>query len=77
MMTSYAEERDVEMRRKSNRTYQRIVAALDPTVMKQYGYEESKIDTNRQLIQAAVDGDNWQLVAQLASNLSKHGHHAD
>jgi hypothetical protein len=38
MMTNYVKENDEEMRERSNRTYQRILASLPPEVAHRYGY---------------------------------------
>jgi hypothetical protein len=49
MMTNYAEERDLEMREKSNRTFRRIAASLPLNVAQRYGHRlsaEQSIDVS-------------------------------
>lgn len=78
MMTNYVKESDEELRQRSNRTYQRIIASLAPEVAERYGYvEKAKSDLERRL-EAAVAAQNWDLAQALSSRLaSKRAEAAD
>jgi hypothetical protein len=71
MMTHYVEEMDEQMRQRSNRTYQRIVASLSPEVRRRYGYAASPTAELEGLIQAAYSARDWQKVAELAAKLEQ------
>ena len=73
MMKHYAKETDNEMRQKSNRTYQRIVASLPPDVALRYGYAVSPYEVLRRELEGAISGEDWVLAARLISELAKLG----
>lgn len=76
MMTNYVKESDPEMRQKSNRTFQRIVASLSPEVAKRYGYEPPKTDSLKNHLQDALNDENWDLASKLAAELAKQNRNA-
>jgi hypothetical protein len=71
MMTHYVEEMDEQMRQRSNRTYQRIVASLSPEVRRRYGYVPSPTAELESLLQAAYAARDWEKVAELAAKLEQ------
>jgi hypothetical protein len=71
MMTNYVRETDEEMRQRSNRTFQRILASLKPEVAQRYGHVDSGEGSLRQEMQAAVRAENWELVEKLAAKLAQ------
>jgi integrase len=71
MMTHYVEEMDEQMRQRSNRTFQRIVASLSPEVRRRYGYVPSPTAELEGLLQAAYAARDWQKVAELAAKLEQ------
>ena len=71
LMTSYVKETDEELRAKSNRTYQRIVASLSPEVAERYGYCEPGKNTLEEKLNAAVAAGDWHLVTRLSSELAR------
>lgn len=71
LMTNYVKETDEEMRQKSNRTYQRILASLSPEVARRYGYIEANITDLARRLQAATEAQDWPLVAALAARLGQ------
>jgi hypothetical protein len=72
-MTNYVKETDEEMRQRSNRTFQRILASLSPEVARRYGHLEAQPSTLEEQLQTAAELKNWTLVAELSSRLAKSG----
>ena len=70
-MTNYVKETDQEMRQKSNRIFQRIVASLERNVADRYDYEPPKPDSLKDHLQAALNEENWDLASKLAAELAK------
>jgi len=72
MLKHYVTEREEQLRQASNRTYRRIVAALPPEVARRYGYvpENGKGHLDVAL-QAAMQAQDWPLVAQRAADLAR------
>jgi integrase len=71
MMTHYVKETDEQMRQKSNRTYQRIVAALPPAVAARYGHvTDATSELEEKAMEAAAAG-NWELAARLSAKLAR------
>jgi hypothetical protein len=70
-MTNYVKETDEEMRRKSNRTIQRIIASLPPEVASGYGYVEKVKNLLHLNMEAAVADQNWDLAARLIAELAR------
>ena len=73
LMTNYVKETDEQLRAKSNRTYERILASLSPEVARRYGYVEGKANQFEQHIQAAVEAKDWPLAARLTAELAARG----
>lgn len=71
MMTNYVLESDEELRQRSNRTFQRIIASLPPEVARRFGFEEPANKTARRELRKAIADENWQLVVELAGELAK------
>jgi hypothetical protein len=69
LMTNYVKETDEQLRAKSNRTYERILASLSPEVAHRYGHVEPKADQLEQQIQVAVAAKDWTLAARLTARL--------
>ncbi len=76
MMTNYVKETDHEMRQKSNRIFQRIVASLEPNMADRYDYEPPKPDSLKEHLQAALNEENWDLASRFAAELAKRGRNA-
>jgi len=76
MMTNYVRETDAEMRQRSNRTFQRILASLSPKVRRRYGYSPSPTAELEEKLQAAIAAKDWERVAELAAKLNQRGHSA-
>lgn len=76
MMTSYVKETDVELRQKSNRTYDRICASLPTEVARQFGYVEEAVDPLQTQHAEAVAAGNWDLAARLAAELARRNQKA-
>lgn len=70
MMTNYVKETDGELRAKSNRTYERILASLPAEVACRYGYVQQNPSQLEQQLQAAVEEKNWTLAAKLSATLA-------
>jgi integrase len=70
LMTNYVTETDVEMRRRSNRTYDRILASLSPEVASRYGHAEPSPTTLEQQVQAAIASNDWEMAAALTARLA-------
>jgi integrase len=73
LMTNYVRETDEELRAKSNRTYERILASLPPEVARRYGQILPAVEQLEQQIQAAVAAKNWPLAAKLTAELAAGG----
>jgi len=71
MMTNYVKETDEEMRQRSNRTFQRILASLSSEVALRYGHIEVNTSDLARRLQAATEAQNWPLVAAIASRMSQ------
>jgi integrase len=71
MMTNYVKETDDEMRRKSNRTFQRIIASLPPDVAEGYGYVERAKSLLQLNLETALADQNWDLAARLIAELAR------
>ena len=71
MMTNYVKETDEEMRQRSNRTFQRILASLSSEVALRYGHIEVNTSDLARRLQAATEAQNWSLVAAIASRMSQ------
>ncbi|OAI45553.1 hypothetical protein AYO44_12880 [Planctomycetaceae bacterium SCGC AG-212-F19] len=70
MMKHYVKESDVQMRHASNRTFERILASLPPSVAVRYGHvEPMKTDLEQRLDQAR-EAKNWDLLAELSHELA-------
>ena len=67
---AYVMETDEEMRQKSNRTYQRILASLPPEVARRYGYAEGNASQLQERLKAALAAEDWPLVDRLSSGLA-------
>jgi len=67
LMKNYVKETDEQMRAKSNRTYDRIMASLSPEVARRYGHVELKPKPLEEQIQAAVAARDWPLAAKLTA----------
>jgi hypothetical protein len=76
MMTNYVKETDDEMRRKSNRTFQRIIASLPPKVAEGYGYVEKVKGLLHLNLEAALADQNWDLAAGLIAELARRSNAA-
>ena len=59
------------MRRKSNRTFQRIIASLPPDVAEGYGYVERAKSLLHLNLEAALAEQNWDLAACLIGELAR------
>jgi integrase len=71
LVTNYVKEMDEELRQKSNRTFQRILASLPTEVARRYGNAEcTKTDLEHRLT-AATDAKDWDLVAALSARLAQ------
>jgi integrase len=70
LMTNYVKETDEQLRAKSNRTYERILASLSPEVARRYGHAEPKANQLEQQIQVAVAARDWPLAAKLTAKLA-------
>jgi integrase len=70
LMTNYVRETDVEMRRRSNRTYERILASLTPEVACRYGHIEADLTTLEQQLVAAMAAKDWRRAAELTARLA-------
>lgn len=57
--------------RKSNRTYQRILASLPPDLSILFGYIEGDRDRLSRELEVAKDQGDWSLVAKLAADLER------
>ena len=68
-MANYVEETDEEMRQRSIRTYQRILASLSPEVARRYGHSEDVRTNLDRRIQAAVEAKDWGLAEEPAAIL--------
>nr|WP_123784853.1 hypothetical protein [Pirellula staleyi] len=62
---------NLDLWRKSNRTYYRILAALSADLAAQVGYVESASDRLSRELEAAKDRGDWSRVAKLAAELEK------
>ena len=71
LMTNYVKEEDEEMRQRSNRTFQRILASLAPEVARRYGHVESAVTELERRMRAATEAKNWHLAGELAAELRK------
>lgn len=69
MMVRYVEESDEELRRKSNRTFCRILASLPLDDSTTYDYEERPSDRLIENIDLARSREDWAEMAKLASEL--------
>lgn len=70
LMPNYVKETDVEMRRRSNRTYERILASLSPEVASRYGHVEAAPTTLEQQVEAAIASKDWRKAAELTARLA-------
>ena len=66
----YVKETDDLLRKRSNRTYHRILAGLSPEVARRYGHLEGTLILERR-VQEALAAKNWTLAAVLTSQLAK------
>lgn len=57
--------------RKSNRTYNRLIASLPADVARQYGYVEDEKSRLERELGCATEAGNWSLVAELAARLKQ------
>jgi integrase len=73
LMTNYVRETDEQLRAKSNRTYERILASLPKDVAHRYGHVEPKVNSLEQRLQAAVAAKDWPLAARLTADLVGRG----
>jgi hypothetical protein len=71
MMTHYVKETDEEMRQKSNRTYQRIFAALPSAVAARYGHVADPTSELEEKAKEAAAAGNWDLAARLSTKLAR------
>jgi integrase len=71
MLGHYVTEQDEQLRASSNRTFQRLAAALPPEVALRFGHDVPQPDPLEVSLQAAVDARNWELVRQLSTQLEK------
>lgn len=71
LMTNYVKETDEELRQKSNRTYQRILASLAPEVAQRYSYVESRTSELEERLETAVAAKNWDLAQAISARLSR------
>jgi hypothetical protein len=55
--------------RKSNRTYQRLLASLPAEVARRYGHAEDERARLERQLEAAKESGDWPLVAELAAKL--------
>jgi integrase len=71
LMTSYVKESDEEMRQKSNRTFQRIMASLSAAVARRYGHVDADSADLTRRLRVATEARDWPLVAAIASRLGQ------
>jgi hypothetical protein len=71
-MTNYVKETDEEMRQRSNRTYQRILASLSPKVAAQYGHIQDARSELESRLRAAIDAKDWAQAAQISQQLRRN-----
>jgi hypothetical protein len=71
LMTNYVKESDEELRQKSNRTFQWILASLPQEVAKRYGYVGSGTQTLVERLHAAITAKNWALAGTLTKRLAQ------
>lgn len=69
MLDHYVTEQDRELRARSNRTYERLVAALPRTVAARYGYLEPEADPLEKMLRAAAEWKDWEMVSRLSAQL--------
>jgi hypothetical protein len=72
----YLKETDEQLRQKSNRTYQRILAGLPTTVASRYGNVEVA-STLEMKLAAAVAGKDWPLAAAFTAQFAKQDQRPD
>jgi hypothetical protein len=70
-MSNRPTESDEELRQKSNRTYQRIVASLSPAVAERYGYVAKVTTELEKRLAAAVAAENWDLAQAISAHLAR------
>lgn len=71
MMRHYTRLTDQARRAESNRNFDRIASALEPTVAASYGRTPSPTALLEGLLRAAVDAKNWDEVARLTGELKQ------
>jgi hypothetical protein len=69
MLNHYVTERDPELRAKSNRTFERLAAALPPAVAVRFGYLAPQEDPLEEKLREATERKDWDLVGRLSSEL--------
>ena len=73
LMTNYVQETDEEMRRASNRTFNRILSSLGPVIATRYGQpirKKSREELEAELIGLTAEK-NWAEVARIAAELNQ------
>ena len=63
-----------ELRRKSNRTFHRILAGLPPEVARRYGHVPATEGHLEKQLSDAIAAKDWPAVARLSAELAKQGH---
>jgi hypothetical protein len=66
----------LEMREKSNRTFQRIAASLPPHVAHRYGHQTRTERSIEGQLKEAVESQNWDLVRTLSAKLAERDRQA-
>jgi integrase len=71
MRASYAREEDEELRRMSNRTFDRLRRSLPVEVASRYGYSEKPADRIIERLDVARSRGDWETVARLGEELTR------
>jgi integrase len=70
MLGHYTDKTEVLLHARSNATYLRLLAGLPDDVAARYGYERPAAGPLEELLQAATEAKNYELVARLAAELA-------
>jgi integrase len=71
LLGHYVTEQDEQLRAKSNRTFERVAAALPPEVAVRYGHAVAPADPLEERFRAAADAQDWETAAVLAAELGR------
>jgi hypothetical protein len=71
MMAAYVKETDDELRARSNRTFNRIMASLPAEVASRYGHVEQATTPLEGQVQAAIAERKWEFAAILTAQLAR------